>query len=149
MGFRPRVSETRVYPLHHSPKNWCGRGELHAHAPEGAAVFKTARSPVPRTAARNWSRRPELHRHGQSRPAGFEAAVFPNFTTPRKNWCGRGELHPYWARARRLLGPPRLLVPPHPQKTGASRGTCALLSVLPRQSVAFYGLDAMACQPKP
>ena len=32
-------------------------------------------------------------------------------------------------------------VSPHPQ-TGASTGTCALLSALPRQSVAFYGLDA-------
>ena len=32
-------------------KHWCGRGELHAHARKGAAVFKTARSTVPRTAA--------------------------------------------------------------------------------------------------
>src|SRR6476620_1424474 len=33
-------------------------------------------------------------------------------------------------------------VPPRPHENGASTGTCAVLSVLPRQSVAFYGLDA-------
>ena len=32
-------------------KNWCGRGDLHAHAPGGVAVFKTARSAIPHTAA--------------------------------------------------------------------------------------------------
>ena len=147
-------------------KNWCGRSELHAHAPSGAAVFKTARSTVVRRAARtaypplrsglrhlrasrsvharppDWSRRSELHRHGQSRPAGFESAVFPNFTTPRmKIGADRGN--------RTLMGSrpsaPRAdvsTVPPRPQKTGASTGTCAPLSALPRQSVAIYGLDA-------
>lgn len=44
----------------HSPKIWCGRSDLHAHAPGGAAVFKTARSSVPRTAA-------EFGRGGRSR----------------------------------------------------------------------------------
>ena len=35
----PRVSETRVYTLHHSPKDWCGRGDLHAHAPVRRSGF--------------------------------------------------------------------------------------------------------------
>lgn len=78
MGFRPRVSETRVYTLHHSPENtWCGRRESHPH--------------------------------GLS-PVGF---------SDRRVYCSTTSA-----------------------KNGASTGTCAPLSVLPRQSVAFYGLDA-------
>ena len=84
-----------------------------------------------------------MHRHEQSRPTGFEAAVFPNFTTPRlKIGTDRGNrtlmsFRPSAPRADVSTVPPR----PH-EKSGASTGTCALLSVLPRQSVAFYGLDA-------
>ena len=105
----------------------------------GAAVFKTARSTVPRTAA-DWSRRPESHRHGQSRPAGFESAV--STFQPRRDKLVRTEgiapheLSPTGSSGRRVY------CFATSAKTGASTGTCALLSVLPRQSVAFYGLDA-------
>ena len=121
-------------------KNWCGRGELHAHAPEGAAVFKTARSPVPRTAAR-------IGRGGRScTGTGNDAQRVlspPCFLiSPRRDKVMRTEgVAPSRACAHRILAPARILFR-HIRKTGASTGTCALLSVLPRRSVAFYGLDA-------
>ncbi len=94
MGFRPRVSETRVYTLHHSPEIWCGRSDLHAHALIGAAVFKTAWSTLPHTAAKLVAAAgfAPARAHG---PTGFEAAVFPDFTTPRLDWCGQRESHPH------------------------------------------------------
>ena len=50
---------------------------------------------------------------------------------------------PSWAFAHRLLGPTCLLFHHvRMKRNGASTGTCALLAVLPRQSVAIYGLDA-------
>lgn len=57
-------------------KKLCGRSDLHAHAPVGAAVFKTARSFVPHTAAKKKSQRPESHRHRPGGPTEFEAVVF-------------------------------------------------------------------------
>ena len=89
-------------------KNWCGRGELHAQAPEGAAVFKTARSPVPRTAAR-------IGRGGRSctgtgnhaqrvlRPPCF-------LISPRRDKLVRTEgVAPSRACAHRILAPARIL----------------------------------------
>gem|GEM_PF-5666620 len=81
-SFRSRVSETRVYPFHHSSENGADRG---------SRTLTSFRSPAPRAAC---------------------------------------------------------LLFHHVRKTGASTGTCALLSALPRQSVAFYGLDAKMAKRK-
>ena len=74
-------------------KSWCGRGDLHAHAPGGAAVFKTARSTVPRTAANG--------RGGRSRTGtGNHAQRVLSPPCLRSNhaalkWCGQRESHPH------------------------------------------------------
>jgi hypothetical protein len=56
-------------------------------------------------------------------------------------WCGQRESHPH-ELALTGFSLRRVYCFATSAKTGASTGTCALLSVLPRQSVAFYGLDA-------
>lgn len=64
-----------MYAFHHPPKNnWCGRGDLRAHAPKGAAVFETARSTVPRTAAGGRGGR-SCTGTDRKGPAGFKSAV--------------------------------------------------------------------------
>ena len=87
-----------------------------------------------------WSRRPDLHRHGPSRPTGFESVVFPIFTTPRSIGADGGSC----TLTSLLTGFSlrRVSCFATSAKTGASTGMCALLPDLPRQSVAFYGLDA-------
>jgi hypothetical protein len=57
------------------------------------------------------------------------------------NWCGQRESHPH-ELALTGFSLRRVYCFATSAKAGASTGTCALLSVLPRQSVAFYGLDA-------
>jgi hypothetical protein len=114
---------------------------LHAHAPKGAAVFKTARSTFPCTAAK-WSRRPGSHRHGHKAQRVLNPPCLRSNHAAKKLVRTEG-IAPSRAFARRLLGPTCLLFHHvRMKKNGASTGTCALLTVLPRQSVAFYGLDA-------
>ena len=57
------------------------------------------------------------------------------------NWCGQRESHPHGLSSIGSSGR-RVYYFATSAKTGASTGTCALLAVLPRQSVAIYGLDA-------
>ena len=139
-GFRPRVSETRVYTFHHSPKKLVRPGRVARPRAKGAAVFKTARSTVPRTAA-------EIGRGGRNRTrTGNHAQRVLSPPCLRSNhaaikWCGQRESHPH-ELALTGFSLRRVYCFATSAKTGASTGTCALLSVLPRQSVAFYGLDA-------
>ena len=106
----------------------------------GAAVFKTARSTVPRTAA-DWSRRPESHRHGQSRPAGFESAV--STFQPRRAKVVRTEgVAPSRACAHRILTPARILFRHIRRKTGSGTEICAPLFPIPTGCVATYALPA-------
>ena len=56
-------------------------------------------------------------------------------------WCGQRESHPH-ELALTGFSLRRVYCFATSAKTGASTGTCALLSALPRQSIAFYGLDA-------
>ena len=56
-------------------------------------------------------------------------------------WCGQRESHPH-ELALTGFSLRRVYCFATSAKTGASTGTCALLSALPRQSVAIYGLDA-------
>ena len=121
-------------------KSWCGRGELHAHAPKGAAVFKTARSTVPRTAAK-WSRGGRSRTGtGNDAQRGLSPPCLHSNHAAIK-WCGQRESHPH-ELALTGFSLRRVYCFATSAKTGASTGTCALLAVLPRQSVAFYGLDA-------
>ena len=138
-GFRPRVSETRVYTLHHSPKDWCGRGDLHAHAPGGAAVFKTARSTVPRTAANGRGGRSRTGTGHQAQRVLSPPCLHSNHAAIK--WCGQRESHPQGLSSIGSSGR-RVYCFATSANAGASTGTCALLAALPRQSVAVYGLDA-------
>ena len=97
-----------MYPFHHPPKIWCGRGDLHAHAPSGAAVFETARS--------TFHARPQNGRGGRGctgtdlvSPAGFKPAVSSHSNHAAIELVRTEGVAPSRACARRLLGPARLL----------------------------------------
>ena len=105
----------------------------------GAAVFKTARSTFPRTAANGRGGRicTGTGRHAQrvlSPPClhSNHAAI---------KWCGQRESHPQGLSSIGSSGR-RVYCFATSANAGASTGTCALLSALPKQSVAVYGLDA-------
>ncbi len=97
-----------MYAFHHSPIKLVRPGRLaRPRAHDGAAVFKTARSTVPRTATfgRGGRIRTGTGNHAQrilSPPClrSNHAAI---------NWCGQRESHPHEPIAHRLLGPARLL----------------------------------------
>jgi hypothetical protein len=121
MGFRPRVSETRVYPLHHSPTKIGAAGASCTPTRPKAQRFLRPPGLLFHARPHDWSRRPELHRHGQLRPTGFEAVVFPHFTTPRKGGADRG------SRTLTSLRSPdsrsgAYTVSPHPQKLEHPQG---------------------------
>lgn len=121
MGFRPRVSETRVYTLHHSPKKTGAAGATCTLTRLAARRFLRPPGLLFHARPQSWSRRPESHRHGQSRPTGFEAVV--STFQPRREEIGadRGN--------RTLMGfrpsAPRAdvsTVPPRPQKMEHPQG---------------------------
>jgi hypothetical protein len=159
-GFRPRVSETRVYTLHHSPEELVrpGRGAWRNGAPGGAGQGPERSESIARPRAKRRSGFLErlvycsthsrmIGRGGRSRTGtgnGAQRVLSPPFflTSPRREeWCGQRESHPH-ELALTGFSLRRVYCFATSAKTGASTGTCALLSVLPRQSVAFYGLVA-------
>lgn len=87
-------------------KNWCDRGDLHAHAPGGAAVFKTARSSIPHTAALVAAAGVAPAR--ALSPAGFESAVSADSNHAAK-LVQTERLALSRACAHRHLGPARML----------------------------------------
>ena len=105
----------------------------------GAAVFKTARSTVPRTAANGRGGRSRTGTGNHAQRVLSPPCLRSNHAAI--NWCGQRESHPH-ELALTGFSLRRVYCFATSAKTGASTGTCALLSALPRQSVAFYGLDA-------
>lgn len=84
-----------MYAFHHSPKKIGAAGASCTPTRQsGAAVFKTARSTVPRTAA-------EIGRGGRSRTGTGNHAqrvLSPpclRSNHAAKNWCGQRESHPH------------------------------------------------------
>ena len=109
MGFRPRVSETRVYPLHHSLKKDLVRPERLARSRAmGAAVFKTARSSVPHTAAKSGRGGRSRTGTGNHAQRGLSPPCLRSNHAAKKLVRTEG-IAPSWALAHRLLGPTCLL----------------------------------------
>jgi hypothetical protein len=138
MGFRPRVSETRVYTLHHSPKKLVRPERLARSTSSGPRA--TSRGTLTRLAARRFLRPLGLLLFA-SPPSGTRAAhplaalgasPSPRFALrPRTEGAARqrraerrtsrcglraraskpeaSQSHPHWLFAHRLLGPTCLL----------------------------------------
>ena len=110
----PRVSETRVYTLHHSPKNECRRQGLHLHCQRS----RRCASPVGLSRQKVWSHRGRLHPHppptkgprlglrfdGKSwglergshpRPSPYEGAALTAAPSSREKWWGPRQLQPH------------------------------------------------------
>ena len=93
-GFRPRVSETRastVPPL--AEKIWCGRSDLHAHAPRARRFL--------RPPGLLFHTRPQNGRGGRSRTGTGNHAqrgLSPPCLRSNHaaiNWCGQRDSHPH------------------------------------------------------
>ena len=139
-----------MYTFHHSPKNWCG--PVYCCSPRRPEVTRSTHplaalgaAPSPRFALR--PRTAANGRGGRIRTGtGNDAQRVLSPPCLRSNhaainWCGQRESHPH-ELALTGFSLRRVYCFATSAKTGASTGTCALLSALPRQSVAFYGLDA-------
>ena len=144
-GFRPRVSETRVYTFHHSPKKLVRPGRLARPRAGAAQRFLGPPGLLFHARPPDGSRRPDSHRHGPSRPAGFESAV--STFQPRRDRLVRTEgVAPSRACAHRILAPARLLFRHVRRKTGSGTEICAPLFPIPTGCVAAYALPAIVVE---
>jgi hypothetical protein len=105
----------------------------------GAAVFKTARSTLPRTAANGRGGRIRTGTGHHAQRVLSPPCLHSNHAAIK--WCGQRESHPQGLSSIGSSGR-RVYCFATSANAGASTGTCALLAALPRQSVAVYGLDA-------
>ena len=108
MGFRPRVSETRVYTLHHSPKKSGAAGAT-------CTLTRLAAQRFLRPPGLLFHARPQNGRGGRSRTGtGNDAQRGLSLPCllfqPRRDKLVRTEgIAPSWTFVHRLLGPTRLL----------------------------------------
>lgn len=97
-----------MYAFHHSPIKLVRPGRLaRPRADQGAAVFKTARSTLPRTAANGRGGRIRTGTGNYAQRVLSPPCLRSNHAAI--NWCGQRESHPHEPIAHRLLGPVRLL----------------------------------------
>jgi hypothetical protein len=107
------------------------RVEGHAHAPGGAAVFKTARSPVPRTAARigrggRWSEAERRTSRCGARPRAKRVNGTRRRSAPQSYGGQAGT-----GIAQRVLRPSCLLISPRREEIGADEGSCTPSGLAP------------------